>query len=300
MVVQQDYRWWWKRSIELIGGVIPESFGECFTTTLKLKNCHFKVLFTPEFSRSARDLAVKKALECETPSTIQVGLDASCPLCRNISRVSNEPDIAIDYNSEYLILPNRYPSQYGVSLLLPKNHRAPSVANYSEHLTLLKATSDLSQRFGLVAVKNHPKDGMSLPKHDHVHLWPQELMCSQLILELMQSGNGSEVSIVEASMFDSRLITGVDSLEFAAGLLTKLDLLGEIYTYAQFGSSILITPRAVKSIPTLISLAGPLHLFSPPYSKNLIGALAFVPLRGGFNWDALIPAERTTKLPIAA
>lgn len=300
MYSPQQFQRWWSQSLGAIGGVPPIDYGTYTTTSLKLRSKHFPALLTPEFSRTRRDKLVQKALKSEKIARLRSGLDRHCPLCRNIARAESDRYLALEVAQNSLILPNRYPSQAGASLLLSVNHQAPCSGSATEHLALLKAAAEACRRFGVIAVKNHPRDGMSLPKHDHIHLWPRELATSKHVLDLIASAGEQDVSALAASPFDSRVVRGANSLELTAQIFAAFDRAGIIYTYAQDGQTVMISPRVSSGSDVLISLTGPLHIFSPPYSSAMMAALSFVPLVGCFAWEKFVPKERSRPLPWAA
>ena len=296
----QQFSRWWSESLLAIGGVRPEPVQHFERRTLTIRQRSFDAILTPQFSRSARDDQVRRALKHEKIVHQRHGLEPNCPLCRNIARSEIEPAIALAVTQAFAILPNRYPSQTGASLLLPRSHIAPSRADQAHHLALLTATAQACRNYDLIAVKNHPRDGMSLPKHDHVHLWPRDLITAKHVLGLIESRSEAEISALDASPFDSRVISGPNSLEISAKLLADFDRAGIVYTYAQVNQSVMISPRLPSIAAELISLTGPLHIFSPPYSRGLIAALTYIPLAGHFEWANFLPTETSRDLARAA
>ena len=296
----QQFLRWWSESLLAVGGVKPDLTEQVSTSSINIGQRRFDAILTPEFSRSARDDQVRRAIQTEKIALQRHGLEPDCPLCRNIARSEIIPSLAIKINQHHTILPNRYPSQLGAALLVSNNHLAPSRGSESEHLELLSASAIACKQYDLIAVKNHPLDGMSLPRHDHIHLWPRELASAQHVVRLIEARADTSIASSDASPFDSRIFSGPDNLKFVAQLLAHFDNAGVVYTYAQVGETVMLSPRVPSSAPVLISLTGPLHIFSPPYSRTLLAALSFIPLAGCFDWDKFIPAQMPARLARAA
>lgn len=267
-----------------------------------------------------------KLEQSEYPSKLSLGADG-CKLCENVAqaydslRQKSYPDstqqqsnILIDSPTAF-VLPNKYPAFPLHSLWIPKFHddftlRAksheesgmpmrlpPEIGKTRGQLINPKHLFEISQicdSLQMIAVRNHPLDGMSLPAHDHFHLEP-EFAFPQQYFENLLSLNSSSITLEElkTSPFATLVVRGKDRFEtakIAAAIMNRLELSNQVWTTVYVRGAQLITPRIIERMnDTLIQVGAgiSIHHFNPDKAMNLVNM--YVPLRGEFNWQPYLP-----------
>ena len=159
----------------------------------------FNVIDSPN-CQLRRELMAKQEHYQPKRNPEEYGLDfldlESCFLCENVVQGIDAQEnhdvpnnIILDFG-KFVLAPNRYPGWVGHSLLLPVEHDdvsyrvipdsegrmhprvGKSLGNFvsPEYLeTMIQACKDHE----LVGVRNHPLDAMSIPFHDHFHIFPE-------------------------------------------------------------------------------------------------------------------------------
>lgn len=230
---------------------------------------------------------------------------SECLLCQNVAQsldsamhaTGNETNTILDID-KFLLLPNRYPGHPGGSLFLRKNHdhseSHAELLNY-ENLSALLEISDLLE---LTAVRNHQRDGMSIPQHDHAHLFPSDLIPSDLTQTIIGASssatNSTGVIIPSGTPFATLAIIGPSSSEIAkmaAPILTRLNAANEVFTFTYHKRHLFISPRKnISNANTQISLGGgvPLHLFDPANVAHQDQLGQHAALKGEFPWGRFL------------
>jgi len=241
-----------------------------------------------------------------------------CFLCENVAQAFDairgvekdveETDNLIEEIGDYFILPNRYPSQVGHSLLVPKNHDDATNRTNGLHIEEGKIRGNIvtSENLDLViescernrmgAVRNHVLDGMSIPNHDHYHLmfdWMPGLALVEYVIERPEETEYDEnIFFAENTPFDTLVIKG-DIPKITAPILKRMELSNEVYTLVYFRGNLLISPRHKEAVgETRIDVQGyglaglPIHsIGAEDYTAFLKQAVRFMPLRGEYDWS---------------
>ncbi len=250
----------------------------------------------------------------------------SCMLCQNITRIidhdneqhSHENISMIDLG-EYYLLPNRYPGQPGSCLLLPKDHddfsarmpiiyqgktrsipRHPGktrgrILSSSDLLTLFMLCDTLE----LTGTRGHPLDAMSIPEHDHFHLFPEPLLDAAVVDPILRDQE-TFFSSVDGATFSRSPRTPWDSLiikapcaerlaKVATALLTVLEEADEVVTLSYHKKHLVLSPRHItKDSPLSLGGSVGIHLFltfNDEIASQLKGG---IPLRGHYRWPEFI------------
>ncbi len=244
---------------------------------------------------------------------------SSCFLCDNVgqaiaAKTNKEiPNNAMYETDGYLILPNKYPSFIGHSLFVPKDHDNEEQRVIPENgiYTLkqgktrgalvtpefLEETVKACQDFSLVGIRNHVLDGMSIPGHDHYHLYPQDLESFSLtgtILDGMQKTNyGEGILLASSTPFDmlvfSRQLMKDGFYGQASDLLGRLETASQVFTLLYTDNNLIISPRKNSDkITSNLKVGGGLTFHSlDTDTEEYFGKIRqWVPIRGEFNWDS--------------
>ncbi len=243
---------------------------------------------------------------------------SSCFLCDNIGQAiaaktnKDIPNNAMHETNGYFILPNKYPSFIGHSLFVPKEHdneeQRVIPENGSYHLEQGKTRGALvtpefleeivraCQDSNLVGIRNHVLDGMSIPGHDHFHLYPQDLESFSLtdtILDGMQQTDyGKGIYTSQNTPFDmlvfSRQLIKDDFYEKTSDLLGKIETASQVFTLLYTDDNLIVSPRKnSERITTNLKVGGGLtfHSLDSDTEEYFEKIREWVPMRGEFNWD---------------
>jgi hypothetical protein len=140
-------------------------------------------------------------------------------------------------------------------------------------------------------LRNHPRDGMSIPEHEHLHLLPTDLVPAALINEILPTGLHKIAIGSDGTPFATAFIRGASTEETAAlakPMLGRLDGDGVIYSVAYAARTLAITPRHSSAPASTIGAGVGLHLFDGSDPAAAAAAFDSVPLRGNFNWNAYL------------
>jgi hypothetical protein len=258
-------------------------------------------------------------------------LDPNCPLCRNSARVYDAATLkdrsspAIFEIDDYVLLPNRYPGMPGAALLLSKNHddiisrtkatgilqeRICEIAENKTRARLL-ASMDLyvlfliSDALNLVAKRNHTLSGMSIPLHDHFHLFPEDLPTADNIWPYLglteQELKIEELNNVPFAALRLSSSNPWQLAQTAAEITRNMEVDNQVFGLVYLKGNLFILPRFCEGITgTVIGGAFPFldegvkwakHL-TELYHKHIYGA-------GSYNWERYVPGM-TTGMRLAA
>ncbi len=241
----------------------------------------------------------------------------ACFLCDNIGQAISRSDNIVYDLGIHLILPNKYPSQFGHSLFVPKEHddetkRVTPQQIPEERATLyapeegktrgniltrdyLDAVIESCDKYHLFGVRNHVLDGMSIPGHDHFHIFPQDLPISSLVSYVTKAKRKTEfgptIYLLENTPFDTLLIQREnrrDVTSVAISLLEKMERDNQVFTLTYNRGQLFVSPRnreQVNNKRIQIGAGVPTH-FSDTKGEEFLQRLdKFVPKRGEYSWE---------------
>lgn len=191
------------------------------------KNAYFLGIFSRNYA-GKKDL-IEKLRKNEANKN-------SCFLCDNIEQAKNIGNnllLPFCTYKNYVLLPNRYPLVNNHSLLINKEHKA-SLLNED----YLEKIIELSEKYGFLAVRNHPNSGMSIKDHEHIHLTPdkvklktgEDVFFNSLAESKLEKTSHDGVFIVKDSPFNI-LALKVNSKNLFLEVLIKLEAAKEIFTF---------------------------------------------------------------------
>jgi hypothetical protein len=250
-----------------------------------------------------------------------------CLLCQNVLQACDAeiyreiPSNAILNLGSYCLFPNRYPAQPGASLFLPKNHddetsraalvpgknggprTCPSQKGKTRNRILtaldLYALMCVSNAFDLVAIRNHVLSGMSIPAHDHFHVFPADLPSAANFKNIIRSCSKfhpkSEVFIPDFLPFSVLVVRNHD-LKRLAGIATeileKMEKDNHVYGTVYYQNHIFISPRLKEAVAdTNIALGGgSVLLFEDSTNEDEYFKMVdrFIPLMDQFDWSPFL------------
>lgn len=328
-----DFLLKWASSLEAYG--TPRDF--VYSTTYKKTEIEFAgkrfpaVLITAKNNAKRRELMAQqkpyKPLHEAKEYGVRLSLD-DCFLCENIVQGTDaQQDSQIPSNVVYFvgmdnIVPNRYPSQFGHSLSVPVEHddistRVVPVPDPTNKTTIympeegktrgnlmteeyLKAIITASDSLNLIAFRNHVLDGMSIPGHDHFHLFPEDLppfsILADIIGEKERTDFGENIYKPQNTPLDTLLICQEERknlVETATPILQRLELCNQVFTLNYHKGRLFISPRHQESVnDRRIQVGGgmALHYLDGSEESEFIKKVEkYVPLKGQFDWDKFIP-----------
>ena len=168
---------------------------------------------------------------------------ASCFLCDNVGQakdIGNNILLPWESFSNYALLPNRYPLMRGHFLFCAKNH------DLTDKLPDLKydyisTAIELSQKYDLLFLRNHPGAGMNIPHHEHAHFHPAHLKDNLGLLlslnglsssDLVSSSFGPPFYSLKRTRFGTIALKGRKAIECTINLADKLNKKSIIFTFA--------------------------------------------------------------------
>ncbi|MEK6970046.1 MAG: hypothetical protein AABW48_06490 [Nanoarchaeota archaeon] len=329
----EDFLLKWASALEAYG--TPRDFVYSTTykrTEIELSGKRFPaVLITAKNNAKRRELMAQqkpyKLLHEAKEYGLRLSLD-DCFLCENIvQEIDAQQDPQIPNNVMYFagmhnISPNRYPSRFGHSLSVPVEHDdvsarvnpVPDPANKTaiyipeERKTrgklmteeYLRATIAASDSLNLIAFRNHVLDGMSIPGHDHFHLFPEDLppfsILADIIGEKERMDFGENIYKPQNTPLDTLLICQEerkDLVETAIPILQQLELNNQVFTLNYHKGRLFISPRhqeAVNDRRIQVGSGMPLHYVDGGDESEFVKKIEkYVPLKGQFDWKKYIP-----------
>ncbi|VVB83542.1 Uncharacterised protein [uncultured archaeon] len=211
-----------------------------------------------------------------------------CFLCHNIVQAIDAQEFPSEIKNnlilksgENFVMPNRYPSQAGHSLLIPKNHddfsnrvipkidnnrRKIYIPEYGKTRGEIITESSLAEilecfdKYNFKALKNHVLDSMSIPGHDHWHIFlddsPSLSLLKKLTKDAKKTSFGQSIYLLRNTPFDTLLIKEENPeniIHPAVKILEKMEKSDEIFTLAYYKGHLLISPRNSKNL-TILSI----------------------------------------------
>jgi hypothetical protein len=252
----------------------------------------------------------------------------SCFLCQNVLQAidaKNHPgdvgDNVIDDLGLHLILPNRYPAEYGHSLSVLRNHddvttRVKPVPVPEEKTAMykpepgktrgnifgadyLEAAVEACDKYYLIGLRNHVLEGMSIPGHDHFQIFPEDLprfsQTKTVTDEKQRTNFGSNVYLAQNTPFDTLLIVKEEKKpisDAAIPLLRRLEENDQIFTLFYQSGILFVSPRIEERFNDKRQQVGacmPIHSVDVPAEETLRRANTFMPMKGQYDWAKYMP-----------
>lgn len=294
----------WFRSIESLGS----SFTHLCATEMrnsKFDICNLEYQGIGLLSARSPDRSPHSFSELDyQPKRLTNGYESrvdpiNCALCKRIVAIYDDLDqngdsaTVISMGSFGFVIPNRYPALPGHSLWLPKDH---DLARTTPSRSLIEGELDEVAKYclqnNLIAVRNHPFDGMTVPNHDHFHLLPDwALGVTEDYFDGFFPHQGSNSPLIELvnTPFSTLVVNLEQQSELAATLLNRLERAGVVYTLLCYRNRLLITPRVadIKQQSPQIKMGGAiaLHIFPLDEPNFLTNAERFIERTGKFDWQ---------------
>lgn len=251
---------------------------------------------------------------------------SKCFLCQNVAQGidhAEDPNYTgnnlIDRVNDFFIMPNRYPSLLGHSLLVPINHDLtecrvnpaydPATGNAmypsepGKTRGNLISDADLASaieacdKHHLAGLRNHTLDAMSIPFHDHFHLMPMDLipfsMAEKIAQEKAETDFGAQVYTLRHTPFSTLLVQAEKSdgiPEVAGPLLRRMELQNEVFTLVYHGGKLFVSPRNKEMVGDSRQSIGSgvaVHYLDNDSASHLEKLRALVPLQGRYDWKKL-------------
>jgi hypothetical protein len=229
-------------------------------------------------------------------------IKSGCFLCDTIAQSMTCSDnliLPFDTYQKYVLVPNRFPMVRGNFLLISKVHD-PSENKVNTTLTekYLSTIKQISQTYGLLALRNHARAGMSIPNHEHTHLLPQYIsttsgevnFCPLTECQLQESRDCQGVSTVSRTQWDTMAFTGDRVESKLVEITNKFEERGVIFTFAYSNSQRLkegaffLTPHKKEGL----SSGYPVHHCQPEgeisYSAHRKYLKEYIYTKGEFPW----------------
>lgn len=220
-----------------------------------------------------------------------------CLLCDCVNKAIDEDVHCLYELSQQYIIPNIFPRLQGSAVFLPKDHdidrkTCGRIIPPEEFDSLF----EFCDTYDLVAGRNHVRDGMSIPRHDHFHLFPYE---KTLLSDFSTQTDRIKTShqnflTVDDSPFSTLLIHSSKRSTLAlqaAEIVHRLESEAYIFTLVYYQGVLLVSPRTMKSdsdAQTDIGCLAALHIFNGADEVLLRKILRFLPKRDEFPWDSIL------------
>jgi hypothetical protein len=149
----------------------------------------------------------------------------------------------------------------------------------------------LADTLAMRLARNHPLDGMSIPEHDHLHLYPSLFSVFPMMeqLELIDYRETGELP-VEFTPFSTYLLYDADREKLARQSTALMDALDEqrvVFSFCYSDHRAYFSPRLCvppQEGPKLGMLTIP-HLFNPQDLRTVTLLESCVPPQGAFSWE---------------
>ncbi|MBU0466797.1 MAG: hypothetical protein KJ718_01355 [Nanoarchaeota archaeon] len=216
---------------------------------------------------------------------------ASCFLCDNVGQAQDVGDnLLLPFNAHpnHVLVPNRYPFTKSHILFCAKEHdkisrKVPEIIS-GEYLA---AVIELAEKYGLGALRNHPRAGMSLPDHEHVQFYPHIISDSSGRrispnglegCDLQPTEYGRDVCSVARTRLDTLAFKGGDSsIEKILGVLSRLEESNKIFTWyyepsgknQQHQGLFFLTPHKKEDADRTIGGGSPVYIVSARLGETI-------------------------------
>ena len=222
-----------------------------------------------------------------------------CALCRRTVAAVDDLDakkedrVFIHDEREGFVFPNRFPVMLGHSLWVPKDHDLPRIT-YAKSLNKgeLGEIFQIADKFNLVAMRNHPHDGMTIPQHDHFHLLPAaELKAAEHLVRMSINWDKSYWSNSLSSPFATLVIRPEAVLDRVVLILQNLERAKIVYTLCYYEGNLFVTPRRSSIVGQKVKIGGGIgfHVFDQSGAILNNNIKAYLPRVGEFNWNKFLP-----------
>ena len=226
-----------------------------------------------------------------------------CYLCKDVVRILNEKKNSIkgstiDEIAGYIILPNKYPESIGNSIIVPVNHDDMSTRVSPSRGAIitpffLDAVIVACEKHKLAAHRYHVMDDMSIPEHDHFHLFVEDNPMFSLVNSLLEDKTNTltkGVFSLKNTPFDTLAITADASPDFskyASHVLENMERDNQVFLLYYHDDTLLISPRKNLQENRKLHLKGAdthIHLIRPADSQNLDNIRNHVAMKGEYDW----------------
>ncbi len=321
----------WANALESYGtprDFVYETYYEDHSVTVLNGDFNFKFVIAPGNERRREFIAKQEQyIPKDSLDSYGVRLDkdvSACFLCENVIQgidANNYPEeigdnVVIDLGNHY-ILPNRYPSEFGHSLSVRKDHddmtdrvipdkdtgvfeptpgKTRGGILTADYLEALIEGCDMYQLAGL---RNHSLEGMSLYKHEHFHVFFEDsprYLATEKVTDLRTgTAFGSNVYAAFATPFDTLIIEkkeGKPISDFAVPLLENMEKDNQIFTLIYYKGMLLVSPRKAENFDDKRQQVGacmPIHAADVPGKETDDVIAKYMPLRGEFPWEKYAP-----------
>ncbi|GEM_PF-5917569 len=236
----------------------------------------------------------------------------NCYLCRDINFANSENNgNVIEELENYLILPNKYPTAISNSLFVPKKHddminrvkkgEAPYNGKTRGNLLtvdFIKNLAFVADKYNLVCVRNHQLDCMSVPYHDHFHMFMQNLTRCSLLEEMLKkkvSSGFPNITYLENTPFENLNMERNDESFYktCCDIVNNLEKENHTYTLLYYNGNLLISPRKNTTEKDIRIGAGiPMHyIIYKNKDEEIENIKRHVPLKGEFHWEKFLPTK---------
>ncbi len=229
----------WEASLEAYG--TPKDFADSsYLLNIEGEDIPLTILVAPGYADRAN--LMKKQREDtkkRAGSPLRWENDGSdCFLCDNVGQADKIGDnllLPFDTYTNAVVVPNRYAAMRGHLLFVEKGHQQTRALTLSNNF--FANAIELSEKYNISILRNHPRSGMSIPKHDHFHSYPKEIKVgsnSQPLTSIAQCGledYGNGAYKIDGTRFDTIAFNGKNSLENVLTTIRKLEEQDKTFTF---------------------------------------------------------------------
>ena len=230
-----------------------------------------------------------------------------CLLCPNVVRAQSQgANLLLPWETfqESILAPNRYPAITAHCLLIQKQHD-PTGRKISGAVTsaYLENLMQVAKDYGVAAFRNHRLAGMSIPNHEHAHLYPREWNGEDESIpaagifrsSLEPTPFGNSIYKASSSRFDTIVLRGHYAAEGILSVMGKMEDDSQIFTFAHDDEKFFLTPHRKDGLPDAYrqygSSTGPLYLkvvrLGQPFSfqDHIADVERFHWVKSTFPWE---------------
>ena len=230
-----------------------------------------------------------------------------CLLCPNVVRAQSQgANLLLPWETfqKSILAPNRYPAITAHCLLIQKQHD-PTGRKISGSVTpaYLENLMQVAKDYGLAAFRNHRLAGMSIPDHEHAHLYPREWNDQNKCLpaagifrsQLEPTPFGDSIYKASSSRFDTIIFRGQYAAEGILSVMEKMEDDSQIFTFAHDAGTFFLTPHRKADPPDAqkmysnsnnalyFSVVRPDQSFS--FQETMANVESFHWAKGTFPWE---------------